>query len=74
MIRGDQVSDDAKTEKRLVSQDVVGGRGGVPPNDQSAGNIDQTEGAVTTMDRYTAPATRAALSVGCMCSLSLFSY
>src|SRR6266852_5132388 len=42
--RGDQVSDDAETEKRLVSQDVVGGRGGVPPHDQSAGNIDQAEG------------------------------
>ena len=42
--RGDQVSDDAETEKRLVSQDVVGGRGGVRTHDQSAWNIDQAEG------------------------------
>src|SRR5712691_10399345 len=42
--RRDQVSDDAETEKRLVSQDVAGGRGGVPAHEQSAGNIDQVEG------------------------------
>ena len=42
--RGDQVSDDTETEKRLVSQDVVGGRSGVPTHEQSAGNIDEAEG------------------------------
>ena len=42
--RGDQVSDDGETEKRLVSQDVVGSRGGVSAHEQSAGNIDQAEG------------------------------
>ena len=39
-----QVADDAETEKRLVRRDVVGRRGRVPAHDQSAGNIDETEG------------------------------
>ena len=42
--RGKQVSDDAKTEKHLVSQDVICRRGGIPAHDQFARNIQETEG------------------------------
>ena len=42
--RGDQVSNDAETEKHLVSQDVFSRRGGVPCDDESAWNIDEAEG------------------------------
>ena len=40
---GDQVSNDAETEKCLVSQDVVGGRRSVPLHDELPGNIDEAE-------------------------------
>src|SRR5439155_2410149 len=40
----EQVGDHAQTEERLVSQDVVGRRGGVAMHEQFAGNIDEADG------------------------------
>src|SRR5712692_9984426 len=42
--RRGQASDNAGTEKHLVTQNVIRRRGGVPWSDQSAWNMDQAEG------------------------------
>jgi hypothetical protein len=39
----EEITDDRKTKHRLVSQDVVGGRGSISAHDEFAGNIQQSE-------------------------------
>lgn len=40
----EQLRNDAETEKRLMSGDVVGRRSGVASHDQGVGNIDEAKG------------------------------
>src|SRR4029450_9341439 len=39
----EEITDDRKTKHRLVSQDVVGGGGGISAHDEFAGDIQQSE-------------------------------